>query len=1074
MKKIAGWIVDRRVFIFIAAILFAAVSVYGMTQVNINYDMSKYLPNDSSVRKGMHLMEEEYGEMAVITVMFEHLSPKEQLDRKEQLEKIENVKSVIYMQKDESCQKGDYSKYMLNVSAGTYSSEARQVLRALEEDYKDEALISGAVVDNDLMIETLSNEIPIIALVAVAIIFAILFLLCESWIEPFLYMGCIGAAVLINMGTNAWLPSVSFMTFAIGSLLQMGLSMDYSIMLMNRYGQEKEREGSPAAAMKSALANSFLAISSSSLTTIAGLLVLLFMSFKIGRDMGIVLAKGVFISLLCIFIILPGLVVQCDRLMSKTRKKSLVLNMRPVMKLAAKVRFVSVPLVVLIAAGAYLVKGNLEITYIKTLENPAQTKTEEVFGVDNQCVFLYDREEAPEHVEAYIDWLGEREDVNSVQDYLNTAGREYTYKELAYDMGMSEAQAEIMYQMYQEHQDPSEFAKITMYDLICDLNKQVADHPEFAQFMDKEKRKQLADAEQELKEGKKELAKAEKKIAKGEKELAAGEKEAAEGEKQLADAKKELADGERQIAENEQLIQDHEAQLRAGEKELAAGKQQVKDGEVQLKTAEEELAAGEQQVKDGKQQLKAAESELAAGEEQVKAGRQQLEEARQQLADAGMTEEMIAQTLGEQEAELEMSRQQIRTGKKELKRKKAELEAAEKELAEGRTQLSAKKAELETAKKELESGRQELECGRKELEDGKEQLAAAKNELETGQAAAAKAQAELESGRQELEKGKTELAEGRLALEEGRSVYEKKMDEEELAKAMEQDVSEVKDLLKIHRVLSRNVEKDRVMLGEFLTFLTDDVLSDKNYAKAVDAEMQKEIRDGKAQLEESCALMQGKKYNRMMISTNFPVEGKDTIRSINDFAQKAGDLFEQETWLVGDAAMGCEMDAGFTSELNFVTVLTVIVILVVVFFSFRSIISSAVLVAMIQASVFITTAIVCLQGYQVNYVALILVQCILMGATIDYGILLFDHYKEMRRHMEKMEAAAEAMNHSIKTILTSSLILISTCLTVSMLMTQEIISQTCLILAYGAICSVILVIFILPAILLLLDRKITA
>jgi len=95
-----------------------------------------------------------------------------------------------------------------------------------------------------------------------------------------------------------------------------------------------------------------------------------------------------------------------------------------------------------------------------------------------------------------------------------------------------------------------------------------------------------------------------------------------------------------------------------------------------------------------------------------------------------------------------------------------------------------------------------------------------------------------------------------------------------------------------------------------------------------------------------------------------------------------------------------------------------------------------------------------------------------MGAAIDYGILLFDHYKEMRGHMEKMEAIAEAMNRSVKTILTSSLILIGTCLTVSVLMTQEIISQTCLILAYGAICSVILVIFILPAVLLLLDRKI--
>lgn len=1072
MKKIAGWIVDRRVFIFLVTIILVAASIYGMSQVNINYDMSKYLPDDSSVREGMKLMEQEYGEMAAVTVMFENLSPKEQIEHKEQMEKIEYVKNVIYLQQDEKYQKGNYSKYILNISAGTYSKEAREVLKTLMDTYEDKALISGVAVDNDLMIQTLTEEIPVIAAVAVIIIFAILFLLCDSWIEPFLYMGCIGAAVLMNMGSNAWLPSVSFMTFAIGSLLQMGLSMDYSIMLMNRYGQEKGQEENPAAAMKKALANSFLSISSSSLTTIAGLLVLLLMSFKIGQDMGIVLAKGVFISLLCIFIILPGLVVQCDRLMAKTRKRSLQLNMKPVMKFVSKVRFISVPLMLLITTGAYIVKDNLEITYIKTLENSAQTKTEEIFGVDNQCVFLYDSAETKESIEEYIDWLEGFEEVNDVQDYLNTAGKEFTYTELAEEMEMPQAQAEIMYQMYQEQKDPSAFAKITMYDLISDLNEQIADRPDFEQFMDKEQLKQLTDAKQELEDGKKELKKAKKEIAAGEKKLAAGEQEVLKGEQQLADAKKELADGERQVAENEQLIRENEEKIREGENELAAGEQQVKEGEQQLAAAENELVTGEKQVKKGEQQLAAAESELADAEQQIKEGEQQLDAAKQQLADQGMTEDLIAQMLGEKEAELKAGKQQLKEGKKELKQKKAEFAAVKKSVTAGRKELNAKKAELAEAKKELESGRQELEQGKRQLEAGKAQLMAAKKKLETGKAAAAEAEAELESGRQELERGKRELEEGRQAYKDGLRIYEKKMDEEGLSEIMEQEVSEVKDLLKIHRILTRNVDKDKVTLGEFLAFLADDVLTDQNYANAVDEDLRKDILDGKTQLEESCELMQGENYNRMMISTKLPVEGEDTFRCINEFAQKAEDTFQQETWLVGDAAMGCEMNAGFADELNFVTLMTVIVILVVVFFTFRSVISSAVLVAMIQASVFVTTAIVCLQGYQVNYIALILVQCILMGATIDYGILLFDHYKEIRREMEKMEAIAEAMNRSMKTILTSSLILIGTCLTVSVLMTQEIISQTCLILAYGAICSVILVICILPAILLLLDRKI--
>lgn len=119
-----------------------------------------------------------------------------------------------------------------------------------------------------MMVTTLMEQIPIIAVIAVIIIFSILFLLCDSWVEPFLYMSCIGIAVVINMGTNAFLSSVSFMTFAVGALLQMGLSMDYSIMLMNRYNQEKQNASNPNEAMKKALLNSFGAITGSSVTTI--------------------------------------------------------------------------------------------------------------------------------------------------------------------------------------------------------------------------------------------------------------------------------------------------------------------------------------------------------------------------------------------------------------------------------------------------------------------------------------------------------------------------------------------------------------------------------------------------------------------------------------------------------------------------------------------------------------------------------------------------------------------------------------------------------------------------------------
>ena len=809
MKKIAGWIVDGRVFIFIVTIILVAASIFGMSQVNINYDMSKYLPNDSAVREGMKLMEQEYGEMAAVTVMFENLSPKEQTEHKEQMEKIEYVKNVIYLQQDENYQKGNYSKYILNISAGTYSKEAREVLKTLRNTYEDKALISGVAVDNDLMIKTLTEEIPVIAAVAVIIIFAILFLLCDSWIEPFLYMGCIGAAVLMNMGSNAWLPSVSFMTFAIGSLLQMGLSMDYSIMLMNRYGQEKGQEDNPAAAMKKALANSFLSISSSSLTTIAGLLVLLMMSFKIGQDMGVVLAKGVFISLICIFTILPGLVIMFDKLIMKTHKKSLNFKMDFIMKAVTKARFALILIVAVIVVFAVVLKGGLGIGYVKTFDNEDQAKIEDVFGIDNQIVLLYDHLEDKSKIAEYIGWLEGQDEVNSVQDYSNTIGKEYTYEELAKDMDMTESQAKMLYQMYRENQDTSEYEKITMYDLVCYLEENVAADPAYAEFMTAEQITQIKDAKKELENGKIKIADAEQEIK--------------DGENELSDGEVKIADGEAQITKNERLLNESEKELKNGEAQIAESEKQISDGETQLAKAEANLAESEKQI--------------LAGEEQLAA-------ARKQMLESGLDEETINAQLVQQEQALAEARQQLEAGKAELTAKKEELANGRKQLEAGKAELAAKKAELKEGRKQLEAGKaelaakkQELADGRAKLESGKQELADGRGQLNNGYSQIAKAKQELEEGKQELADGRKELNDGKTELEESKEIYEKPMTAEELADVMEEDQSDVEEMLKIRRMTMLDVENDKMELEEFVDFIIKEVLTNETYADAVERQM---------------------------------------------------------------------------------------------------------------------------------------------------------------------------------------------------------------------------------------------
>lgn len=724
MKKLTSIIVEKKNVLFILYAMITLLCLWGMLNVNVNYDMSKYLPDDSEVKIGMEKMEEDFGATSSITVMFKDLNNEEQLEMVSNLEKIKNVDSVTYDQTSENYQKDNYSKYVITMNVDTYSKEARDTVEEIKDKY-DNAYLSGEVVNNDLSVSMLSTEIPIIALVAVAVIFAILFILSDSWVEPFIFMGCIGIAILINMGTNALLPSVSFMTNAVGSLLQMGLSMDYSIMLMNSYNRHKKETNDRKKAMKNALKESFSTITSSSVTTIVGLIVLVFMSFKIGADMGIVLAKGIFISLITIFTLLPGLVLTFDKLIEKTKKKSLNIEMNKPMEFINKSRVLIVVIAILLVGVALIYKNDLNIGFLNSVENKDEEVIENVFGKENQTILLYDKNESKENIDKLTKWLSSQEEVTSVNDYYNTIGIELTYKEFAHFFGIDEKEAITLYQMYNS------------------MNK-----------------------------------------------------------------------------------------------------------------------------------------------------------------------------------------------------------------------------------------------------------------------------------------------------------------------------------------TSEDITTLKVSLDNLLTFVNDNVLSNENYASMIPYNLKTQVEMGMGQIKIAKDTMVGNKYNRMVINTSLNAEGKDTYKFIENTKEEINKDIKDTSYLIGNSAMANEMNNGFNDELNFVTILSVIAIFVIVLFTFKNVLSSLILVLTIQSAIIITTMIVVLQGMTANYIALILVQCILMGATIDYGILFLNHYLDIRKEKDKKEALVEAMNKSIKTILTSSLILIGCCLSVAFLMSQEVISSTCMMIAYGAICAVIMIIFVLPAITSLCDKYI--
>lgn len=475
MKKITDFIVRRRNIIMVVFIFFAIVSVFLSQQVKINYEMTEYLPSDSETKIGMDIMEKEFDEEkeSYLNIMFKNLTEEEKDDMYKKILEIDGVSSVDYEKESEKYNSNEYTLYVINVDDTDDSKTAATVYDTVNNEFKDyEFYTSGSIKDRNMTI------LPTwILVLAVAIVAIILIIMCESYIEPFLFLVCIGIAVLLNNGTNIIFGTVSNITSSISAILQLALSMDYSIMLINRYRQEKEKNNNNVEAMKEALYKSFSSIFSSSLTTIVGLITLVFMSFTIGKDLGLVLAKGVLLSLLVIFTCLPALILIFDKLITKTKKKAPKITLNHLGNFIYKFRSIGFILLIILFLGSYILKGNLKILYTPSDED----KIAEVFTENNQMAIVYNNKDE-EKVSKYLKELEDTEKVDEVLAYGNTIGEKLKYdefndklEELNTDTKIDDYLLKILYyNYYNDNKDKTmtfnEFIKFTEDNVLNNKN----------------------------------------------------------------------------------------------------------------------------------------------------------------------------------------------------------------------------------------------------------------------------------------------------------------------------------------------------------------------------------------------------------------------------------------------------------------------------------------------------------------------------------------------------------------------------------------------------------------------------
>ena len=419
MRKITDFIVNKNKLILIIFLILSIFCIYLMQKVTINSDMSKYLPASSETKIGNDIMNKEFDPIksSILYVMFKNLK-----DKKKTLKKIESIKNVSSVEYEDTKEykNNKYDLFIINVEDTSDSDTASLVYKEVNKQFKGENI----TLDGDIAQQNTPVLPSWIVALAIGSAVVILLIMSDNIIEPFLILYSVGIAVFLNKGSNILFDSISSVTDGIVAVLQMALSMDYSIILINRFKQEKKHFKTNKEAMKEALYKSVGAIASSSLTTIVGLLVLVFMSFTIGRDLGIVLAKGVLLSLVSIFFCLPGLLLMFDKLILKTHKKILELKFVTLSKFIYKIRYVTLIIILLLFPISYFLKGNLGYLYTE----PEVNKIEKIFKKDNQMALIYNNNDE-EFISNYCNNFNNK-DIKKVLCYGNTINKEVKYNEL--------------------------------------------------------------------------------------------------------------------------------------------------------------------------------------------------------------------------------------------------------------------------------------------------------------------------------------------------------------------------------------------------------------------------------------------------------------------------------------------------------------------------------------------------------------------------------------------------------------------------------------------------------------------
>lgn len=414
MKKFAEKIVKFRIPILIISVLLLIPSMLGFMHTKVNYDILYYLPDNIETMKGQDILMDEFGKGAYGILVCDGLNSADTIKLVEKLEKVEHVADVISY---DNLTGGALPKEMLpdelsdvfysedgngklifmffdTTSSADETMDAIEQIRKLTDKQCFLSSMSAIATDTKNLVE---SEMAIYTIIAVLLCMLVLLLTTDSFLIPILFMASIGMAIIYNLGTNFIQGEISYITMALVAILQLGVTMDYSIFLYHSYQEAKEHIANHKEAMAEAIAATIVSVTGSSLTTIAGFLAMCFMTFTLGLDMGIVMAKGVVMGVICCVTVLPSLILIFDRAVEKTSHKPLALGTRKITKFVTKHYVIIVVVVIALWIPAIYGNANVNVYYKLDESLPdylesrkANKALEEKFNMNSVSMVLVD------------------------------------------------------------------------------------------------------------------------------------------------------------------------------------------------------------------------------------------------------------------------------------------------------------------------------------------------------------------------------------------------------------------------------------------------------------------------------------------------------------------------------------------------------------------------------------------------------------------------------------------------------------------------------------------------------------